>query len=129
MGNVTDEPSKNDSVQLPVAPIWRGTFEAIVDALIAGDWELETAPSNVDRVSARMASILKENVQAYGDVTLVPLPRDTWDSSVAMWTGTNWEVLIDLWTAQEGRSDLVLEASVAEAGGGYAFKLRLIYVP
>ena len=40
-----------------------------------------------------------------------------------------WEVLIDLWTVGEGRSDLVLRAEVSEVENGYLFDLQLVYVP
>ena len=35
----------------------------------------------------------------------------------------------DLWTEEEGRSDLVLSGSVSETADGYRFTLRLVYVP
>lgn len=118
-------------MEFPVAPNWRPTLEAIVTAFIAGDWELETTPSNVKRVPAGLAKVLQGNVAAYGSVTLVPLLRDTWDSSVSMWTGRGWEVLVDLSTAEEGRSDLVLHAFVTEtaAEDEYMFEVHLVYVP
>jgi hypothetical protein len=127
-------PIKNSETQMPVAPIWRPTFEAIVAAFVAGDWELRTAPAEVQRVPARLARVLQDNVVAYGSVTLVPLPKLAWDSSVAMWTGQKWEVLVDLWTEEEGRSDLVLDAFVTETeteteADGFVFEVHLVYVP
>jgi hypothetical protein len=129
VANEADGPTKNDATELPVAPIWRATFEAIVAAFIAGDWKLETAPANVKRVQAGLASLLQANVAAYGDLTLVPLPCDTWDSSVSIWTGERWQVLVDLWTDEEGRSDLVLDAIVTEAEDEFVFEVYLIYTP
>jgi len=37
--------------------------------------------------------------------------------------------LVDLWTEQEGRSDLVLEAEVRESPAGFRFTLNMVYVP
>jgi hypothetical protein len=37
--------------------------------------------------------------------------------------------LVDLWTEREGRSDLVLDAKAYEAGDGWRFAIRLVYVP
>lgn len=64
----------------------------------------------------------------YG-ATLVELPDDSWRTSVAQWHRTHWEFLADLWTAEEGRSDLVLSGRAFETEGGYRFELHLIYVP
>ena len=69
-----------------------------------------------------------EDVAEYGE-TLVELPHDTWTTSVAQWLGTRWDVLVDLWTEGEGRSDLVLHARVFEANGGYRYEVHLVYVP
>jgi len=43
--------------------------------------------------------------------------------------GTGWQVLVDLWTQEEGRSDLALHLHVAESAGGYRFAVHLVYVP
>ena len=95
----------------------------------AGDWQLSAGIAKVNRVPARHADVLRECPEAYGEVTLVPLPRETWETSVAMWTGSRWDVLVDLWTGEEGRSDLVLQAEVTEVADGYRFSVHLIYVP
>jgi hypothetical protein len=34
-----------------------------------------------------------------------------------------------LWTSREGRSDLVLQAFVAESEGGFNFDIHMVYVP
>ena len=66
---------------------------------------------------------------AEGGVDLVPLPEDTWTTSVTVWCGNRWMCLIDLWTEQEGRSDLVLEAEVRESPSGFRFNVSMVYVP
>jgi hypothetical protein len=43
--------------------------------------------------------------------------------------GDHWDALIDLWTEDEGRSDLVLQVDVSEAASGYRVDIRLVYVP
>ncbi|MDG4827327.1 hypothetical protein O7635_36250 [Asanoa sp. WMMD1127] len=68
-------------------------------------------------------------VDDYGDVTLVPLPEESWDTSVSLWHGDRWSCLVDLWTEQEGRSDLVLDVDVFEHGPGHRFVVQLVYVP
>jgi len=36
---------------------------------------------------------------------------------------------VDLWTEQEGRSDLVLDIDVRDDGRGYRYSINLVYVP
>ena len=42
--------------------------------------------------------------------------------------GNRWDVLIDLYTEEEGASDLVLEAHVFEQGMGQVFEVHFVYV-
>ena len=67
-------------------------------------------------------------IQDYGE-TLVPLPEATWETSVSQWDGERWKVLVDLHTAAEGRSDLVMDVSITETETGFAYSLHLVYVP
>lgn len=46
-----------------------------------------------------------------------------------MWYGTHWDVLVDLWTQEEGRSDLVLSAKITEVPAGFSIKVHMVYVP
>ena len=43
--------------------------------------------------------------------------------------GNHWEALIDLRTAEDGRSDLVLLAQIREAGSGFRVAVSMVYVP
>jgi hypothetical protein len=76
---------------------------------------------------------LKDEVQTVADcgsATLIGLPEAAWDTSVAMWQGNQWGCLVDLWTAEEGRSDLVLEVAVFEDDEtSFRFRPELVYVP
>jgi hypothetical protein len=119
-------PRKTDA-EFPVPAAWRSTFKAVVDAFTQGNFQ-----PNVDRVApvdANAAGQMSRAIEAYGPVTLVPLTKETWDSSVTQWTGTKWLVLVDLRTAEEGRSDLVLEAEVLEDSEGFRYSLHAVYVP
>ena len=60
---------------------------------------------------------------------MTALPEETWDTSVATWMGTHWDVLIDLWTVEEGRSDLVLRANVYQDPPGFRYEVVMAYVP
>ncbi len=67
-------------------------------------------------------------VTDYGE-TLAELPDDTWQSSVSQWMGTHWDILVDLWTVESGKSDLVLSGRVFESNGGYRFEIDSLHVP
>ena len=67
-------------------------------------------------------------VRSYG-ANLTELPDETWRTSVCIWTGSRWDVLVDLWTQEEGRSDLVLHAHVIDENPGYKIVIDLVCVP
>jgi len=123
-------PIKDPDSEHAVAYLWRNTFRTIVARVVSGDYELRGIPG-VQPLSPEVGiDVLRDRVANYGDVTLTELPDATWETSVAMWGGSDyWDVLIDLHTIEEGRSDLVLGARVTEAGGGYSFEVHMIYVP
>jgi hypothetical protein len=117
--------------ETPIPHRWRGTFIAIVDSLMRGDARVGEGIDNVEPLSEDDSTACRENIEDYGSVTLIPLPEGTWDTSVASWwDGIRWDCLVDLWTAEEGRSDLVLHATVFEdPEGGFRIHPGLIYVP
>lgn len=121
-------PSKTDEEQ-PVPSVWRPTLVAIVDAFIAGDWQLSRAPASVARVDDETAQAIESSVATYGGATLTALPDDCWDTSVAGWTGVGWQVLVDLWSIEDGRTDLVLDVKVSEVDDGYQYEVQFVYVP
>jgi len=103
-------------------------LRAVVRRLAAGDFALTQGVSGVIPVAPSVAEQMREYVADYG-ATLVELPDETWQTSAAQWMGTHWEVLIDLWTAEEGRSDLVLQGDMSESTNGLRFTVRAVYVP
>jgi hypothetical protein len=120
--------SEEDAGQQPIPLAWRQTFRDIVTAFVAGDYRLEGGVTGVEPVSAETATQIQNYIQDYG-TTLVELPEDTWDSSVCIWTGSSWDALIDLWTQEEGRSDLVLQTRVTKSDPDLSVRLHLVYVP
>jgi hypothetical protein len=48
---------------------------------------------------------------------------------VCQWMETHWDLLVDLWTAESGRSDLVLAVRVFECDGDYRFEIDSVHVP
>ena len=79
-------------------------------------------------MSEETAEQIREYIHEYG-AKLVELPAASWDTSVCIWTGDHWDALIDLWTEEEGRSDLVLQVRVSEAADGYAVTIHMVHVP
>lgn len=82
-----------------------------MSAFIAGDYRLDRGVLGVESIASDTANQIREYLSDYG-ATLTALPEGTWESSVCMWMGSHWETLVDLWTKEEGRSDLVLHARV-----------------
>jgi hypothetical protein len=114
--------------QLPIPTVWRRKFSDIVEAFVKKDYLLSREIEGVSPVSIKTANQIKEYIENYGQ-ELIQLPEETWKSSVCIYMGNHWDALIDLWTAGEGRSDLVLSAKVSEGENGYVFNIKMVYVP
>ena len=121
-------PHKDES-EGPVPELWRPTFSALVDSLVERAPTIGGGLPEVEPVPDAVREQCLSAVDNYRDVDLVPLPQETWKSSVTAWQGDHWLCLIDLWTEQEGRSDLVLEAEVRERTPGFRFTVTMVYVP
>lgn len=112
----------------PIPGVWRPVLREVVRAFALGDFALSHGVVSVERIDDRTAHQIRRCLSEYG-ATLTELPDETWRTSVAQWYGQHWDFLVDLWTLEEGRSDLVLSGRVTEAGHGYEFKVHLVYVP
>ena len=128
MPHVNDHPIKDENKAHPIAGAWRPTIRAIAGALAEGDWALSRGIPDVAPLSADDADRIRRYVAAYGE-TLTELSEETWDSSVSQWMETHWEVIVDLWTIESGRSDLVLSMSVFETGDGFRYEIHSVHVP
>lgn len=103
-------------------------LKEIVDAFVRLDYRLADGVPGVAPVSEETALQIREYIEEYG-ARLVALPEATWDTSVCIWMGNHWDALVDLWTEEEGSSDLVLQVRVAEVAGGYVLNVYMVYVP
>jgi hypothetical protein len=112
----------------PIAGAWRPMLCEVVRRFVQEDYHLARGVRGVEPVSAATAEQVRNSLAEYG-CTLIDLPEETWQTSVAQWMGTHWEIVVDLWTAEEGRSDLVLAGDVAEISAGPRFTVRMVYVP
>jgi hypothetical protein len=113
---------------LPVPSLWRQTIRDIVEAFREQDFVLARSVPNVRPVSRSEATRFAEYIEDYGD-ELAELPDETWETSVCERVADFWDVTVDLYTVNEGHSDMVLELRVRENGSGYVFEVRSVYVP
>ncbi|WPU55350.1 hypothetical protein SQW19_13515 [Stenotrophomonas acidaminiphila] len=113
------------SDQRAIPEHWRPTFREIVSAFVAGEYG--RAIPAVEPISTQTAVNIQRYIRGYG-ATLAALPEDTWKSSVCMPAGDHWDAFVDLWTKEEGRSDLVLHAQVFDSPA-FSVKVHLVYVP
>lgn len=92
------------------------TIQRVVGHLIGGDYAAVEALTAGQRLNAgEIAQVIAD----YGR-RLVPLPADSDPRSVVEIEGSNperWSVYVDLWTAEEGRSDLTLELTLTDSSG------------
>jgi hypothetical protein len=119
---------KDENRAHPLAGEWRPVFKDIVHALVEGDYSLSRQVPHVRPVSSETARQITEYLADYG-ATLAELPDESWESSVSQWEGEQWDVLVDMWTLEEGGSDLVLGARVYQTGNDLEIEVGLLYVP
>lgn len=109
---VTDEPER-------VPDRWRPAIESIVDRLVAKDYAGLARDGLVSYASDPTDSSIGTWIEDY-PATLVALPADAWRYAERGRCSNHpdaWWVVVDLWTAEEGRSDLSMEATVRERDG------------
>lgn len=119
---------KDQNKELPVPPVWRQTLVSIVEAFKQGDYQVSTKIPGVAPISKNDALFMKQYVEDYGE-ELTSLPEESWETSIYLWMGDYWEVLVDLFTLEEGLSDLVLHVRVRETGSSYRYEVWSLHVP
>lgn len=119
---------KNADHQIAIPKAWRSTLAAIVQALVEADFELTRGVASVQPVPKDLANHLRDSIRAYG-CQLISLPELSWNTSVCQWMGSHWELMVDLYSREEGASDLVLSVRAFEAPTGHAFEILSVHVP
>lgn len=120
--------TKNSESEGPIPSEWRSILKKIVDAFVRHDYRLANGVAGVAPVSEETETQIRTYIQEYG-ANLVSLPPESWATSVCIWMGDHWDALIDLWTEEEGRSDLVLQVRVSEEGSEFLVTIYMVYVP
>jgi len=90
------------------------TIQDLLDRLIRGDYAAAEALTGGNRLSA---AEIEGAIAEYGRRLVAP-PADSSPRSVIDIEGSEpeqWSVYVDLWTAEEGRSDLTLELTLTES--------------
>lgn len=119
---------KDEEAQQPIPSAWRQTLREIVEAFKDGDFQLEKGIAGVRQLTADDAGRIARNIESYG-AHLASLPDGAWQTSVCQWMRGYWDVLIDLYTVEEGASDLALSVRVYEAAAGFDFQVESVHVP
>ena len=119
---------KCEDQELPVPTEWRGPLAQIVECLASGNFsELSSLPAvTLERGWGWQA--IEIYIRDYGN-KLTSLPEESWRTSVYLWMNGYWEVLVDLFTVEEGPSDLVLFVRVHPREGSYIFQVGSVHVP
>jgi hypothetical protein len=116
------------SVQ-PVPERFRPVIATVVARLADGDYE------GIRRDGFVRDSDDKSDFAMYVreyPAALVPLPQEAWLPDLAfaqpLDDGSGWYFLVDLWTREEGRSDLTLEGTLHDAPDGPRLLIDNIHV-
>jgi hypothetical protein len=125
----TEVPVTKDSEnEGPIPSAWRPALKNIVDAFVRHDYRLADGVAGVAPVSEETATQIRTYIQDYG-AKLVSLPQESWATSVCIWMDDHWDALIDLWSEEEGSSDLVLQVHVSDVGSEPLVTVYMVYVP
>ena len=103
------------------------TLHEIVKAFVERDYALDREVPSVEKPSAATATHVANYIAGYGE-TLIELPDETWETSVAQWNGARWDVMVDLWTAEAG-CEMILSAEVFEREDGFSYRVYMVHVP
>jgi hypothetical protein len=99
----------------------------LVDALVRGDFDSLDKDGQSGRVGA---DALRRSIAEYGR-TLVTLPDDAFDlvevGEVTARPG-EWWIVVPMWTAEEGRSDLSLELATFPTQDGHRLAVSDLHV-
>ena len=117
-----EAPASGEDEPVPVA--WRPAIESVVERLAAKDYAGLARDGLVSHSAQANDPGIGTWLEDY-PATLTRLPAEAWDHAERGRLSNSpeaWWVVVDLWTAEEGRSDLSMEATVQEVDG----KVRVV---
>ncbi len=110
---------------------WRAVLGAMVHRLVIGDYGGLAADGLVRATDDASDAGVGRWIEEYPG-HLVDLPGDAWEySDCAPWAGVtdgSWFVIVPLWTAEEGMSDLSMEATVWDDGSSITARIDMVHV-
>ena len=108
----------------PVPERFRAALSRIVDRIVAGDYEGLARDHTSDPDSD-----LGLWARQY-PATFVSLPPEAWEHADALYRPErdDWHVVLPLWSAEEGRSDMCLELTVRERSAGLEIEINDLHV-
>jgi uncharacterized protein YndB with AHSA1/START domain len=123
-GLVTRTARHTPGMDDPVPDRFRGALSHIVDRIVAGDY----AGMARDHTSDPDADVGMWARQY--PATFVSLPPEAWDHADALYRPESdaWHVVLPLWSAEEGRSDMCLELTVRERSGQLEVEIDTLHV-
>jgi hypothetical protein len=119
--------TKDEQNQQPIPTVWRSLLSKIVDAIKDNDYSLTNANSSIRSITPSDAIRINENIEDYG-YKIISLPEETWNTSACQWMKGYWDALVDLYTKEEGRSDLILSVRIYEQGSGFEYEVMSVHV-
>jgi hypothetical protein len=114
----------------PVPHHWRPVIADLVDRLVVKDYAGLVREGLVSFTSDPDDTTVGLWIEDY-PATLVALPEAAWDvAERGRWVHDPgaWWIVVPLWTAEEGRSDLSLEATVRELNGAVIVVVDQVHV-
>lgn len=136
---LSEEPSGRRSIserpmrppgENPVPKRWRPVLESVIHRLVLRDYAGLAADGLLSYTDDVDDTSIGQWIEEYGE-TLVDLPAEAWRYSEH---GPNpgrqgsWWVVVDLWTAERGYSDLSLEATVWDDGSDVTIEVHNVHV-
>lgn len=119
--------SKDEQNQQPIPTVWREVLVLIVEAIKSNNYSLIDSDSSIRLTSPSDKKRIEENIEEYG-CRLISLPEEAWNTSACQWMKGYWEILVDLYTVEEGQSDLVLSVRVYEKNDEFEYEIMSVHV-
>ena len=120
--------SMQQDEQSPVPILWRTDLAKLVNTFIFNE-RLELEELIIEKpLSQDILEISRSNILDYPD-DIGPLDDKSWNSSICIWTGNYWDVLVDISTLDGETSDLVMHVKIIPNEKGFSIDPGLIYVP
>jgi hypothetical protein len=112
---------------VPVPDGFRAPITDLVDALVRGDFASLERDGRSGRVGA---DGLRRSIAEYGR-TLIALPDQAFDlaeSGTVTARPGEWWIVVPMWTAEQGRSDLSLELAAVPTHDGHRLEVTDLHV-